>query len=231
MGENIGGIFAVIAFVGLLIALIVYAQVQARKRREAMAAWAGARGLSYSADKQRGVENSFGFACLHQGDNRYAHNVMQGKIDKYDVYAFDYHYETHSHDSKGRRQTHHHTFSAVIVRPDFPIKPLAIRRENFFDKVGEFVGIDDIDFELAQFSREFHVKSPDRKWAFDVLHQEAMEFLLSAPRYKIEFQDGAAIAWDGSDFKPEHFDAALALVTGLIDRIPKSVVRELKGSA
>jgi hypothetical protein len=229
--ENIGGVLLVILIVGLLVAGVIYAQVLARRRREALAAWARARGLSFSADKQRGVDDSFGFSCLRQGDNRYAHNVMQGRYREFDVYAFDYHYETHSHDSKGRRQTHSHAFSAVIVTPSVPIKPLLIRAEGFFDKVGEFFGMDDIDFELAEFSRAFFVKSPDRRWAFDVLHQEAMEYLLEAPRHTIEFLDGNAMVQTGRVFDAEQFNAALALGVGLIERIPQSVMRELKGSA
>ena len=229
--QDIGGVFLIIAVVGLLVAAIVYSQVLARRRREALAAWAGARGLTYSAEKQRGVDDSFPFSCLSQGDNRYAHNVMQGRYREFDVYAFDYHYETHSHDSKGRRQTHSHAFSAVIVTPSFPIKPLLIRAEGFFDKVGEFFGADDIDFELAEFSRTFFVKSPDRRWAFDVLHQEAMEYLLASPRYTLEFQDGSAIAHTGSTYTPQEFDTALGVVCGLIERIPQGVVRDLKGSA
>jgi hypothetical protein len=229
--QDVGGVLLVILVVAILVAAIIYAQVLARRRREAMAAWARARGLSYSPEKQRSVDGAFPFSCLHKGDNRYAYNVMQGRWREFEVYAFDYHYETHSHDSKGRRQTHTHEFSAAIVTPSFPIKPLLIRTEGFFDKVGEFFGADDIDFELAEFSREFFVKSPDRRWAFDVLHQEAMEFLLHSPRYTMEFQDGSAIAHTGARWTPDAFDAGLKVVCGLIERIPPSVVRELKGSA
>ena len=229
--EDIGGFLLIVLIVGAVVAAIIYAQVLARRRREAMAAWARARGLTYTPEKQRAVDDAFPFSCLHRGDNRYAYNVMQGRWREFDVYAFDYHYETHSHDSKGRRQTHTHTFSAVIVTPSFPIKPLLIRTEGFFDKVGEFFGADDIDFELAEFSREFFVKSPDRRWAFDVLHQEAMEFLMQSPRYTLEFQNGSAIALTDATWAPDAFDAALKVVGGLIERIPQSVVRELKGSA
>jgi hypothetical protein len=223
--DNVGGILLIVLIAGVLIAAIIYAQKKAQERRDALAAWARARGLTYSRDRQRGVDDAFAFQCLRQGDNRYAHNVMQGRWERYDVYAFDYHYETHSTDSKGRTQTHSHSFSAVIVTPPFPIKPLAIRREHLFDKVGEFFGLDDIDFELAEFSREFHVTAKDRRWAYDVLHQEAMEYLLASPRCTIEFVDGSAIVFDKTDFSATEFETALRLVTGLIGRIPADVIR------
>ena len=40
----------------------------------------------------------------------------------------------------------------------------------------------EIEFESTEFSKEFHVKSPDRRWAFDVLSQATMEFLLALPQ-------------------------------------------------
>ena len=58
-------------------------------------------------------------------------------------------------------------------RPRHPLE------EFFGPPFGEFFGHDDIDFESAEFSRNFYVKSSDRKWAFDILHARAMEFLLA----------------------------------------------------
>ena len=142
----------------------------------------------------------------------------------------DYHYETYSTDSKGRRTTHHHYFSAVVVETAPSLKPLFIRGESFFDKIGEFMGFDDIDFELAEFSSSFHVTAPDKRWAFDVLHQEAMEFLLNSPRFALEFHGGRVVAYRNNTFSTADFESALEVVSGLIDRLPRSVLRELQGS-
>jgi len=106
------------------------------------------------------------FTCLQEGSNRYACNIMQGTDAGHGVCAFDYHYETYSTDSKGNRTTYHYNFSVVIISTGLPLKPLSIRRETFFDKVGAFLGCEDINFESAEFSRAFFVKSPDRRWAF-----------------------------------------------------------------
>ena len=46
-------------------------------------------------------------------------------------------------------------FSTIVVESDVVLEPLFIRPERLFDKVKEFVGIDDIDFESAEFSRKF----------------------------------------------------------------------------
>jgi hypothetical protein len=67
---------------------------------------------------------------------------------------------------------------------------LFIRRENLFDKVAGFLGFDDIDFESAEFSDRFIVKSRDKRFAYDVLHPRMMEFLLDGAPPTVEFRHG-----------------------------------------
>ena len=222
--------FAIVGIVLLVIVAGIYGWQQEKKRRKELAEWAQRHGLSFDPAHDDSVEDRLPkFSALREGSDRYAYNIMQGVFTGRQVTAFDYHYETHSTDSKGHRQTHDHHFSAVVVDAELPVKALFIRTENLFDRIGEFIGFDDIDFESAEFSRTFCVKAPDKRWAFDVLHQEAMEFLLQAPRYTIEMQDGLVMVWRTSTFSVVQFEEAIALATGLIDRLPRSVVEELKG--
>ena len=219
------GIFAVV-----VIGLIILGLYQAAKRRKELLAWAGSKGLSFSQAKDRGMESRFPqFKALKQGSNRYAFNIIEGDWSERPIIAFDYHYETHSTDSKGRRQTHHHRFSAVILGSDLPLKPLFIRPEGFFDKVTEFFGLDDIDFESAEFSRKFYVKAEDKRWAYDVIHTRTMQFLLDMPQYTIEFSPSHVIVYRSSTFKTTQFEEAIAVITGILDRFPDYLVKQLRG--
>ncbi|MBI1337790.1 MAG: hypothetical protein GC164_12625 [Phycisphaera sp.] len=210
-----------IAFVVLVIVLIVAGQQQQKKRREALSAWAASRGWTYSEAKDRSFDERFeGFGSLRSGSNRYAYNIITGRLDKRDVLAFDYHYQTTSTDSKGHTTTHHHYFSAVIIHAAQPLKPLMIRPESVLDKISGFFGYDDIDFESAEFSRAFYVKSPDRRWAYDVLQPTTIEFLLQAPRYAIEFDPQRVIARNGRLFEPDGYESAISVVVGVLDRLP-----------
>jgi hypothetical protein len=221
-------VFIFVAMVALAIGLGILGHIQAEKRKKELAEWAARRGFSFDPSYDYGFDTRYSeFDALQQGSNRYAYNIAHGSFEGYGICAFDYHYATHSTDSKGRRQTHHHYFSSVIVEAGMPLKPLRIRTEGFFDKIGEFIGIDDIDFESAEFSRTFHVKSPDRRWAYDVLHQKAMEFLLASPRYTIEFQFARVLTSLGAKSTPGEYESALAVTTGLLKMIPASVRREL----
>jgi hypothetical protein len=217
----------VVAVIILVVVGLVFGHLQEKKRRQALAAWASAHGMSFDPSKDYSFDERFPeFGCLRQGENRYAYNIMAGEWDSRRFLGFDYHYETHSTDSKGRRQTHHHHFSAVILRAKIPLKPLVIKPENIFHKIGAFFGFDDIDFESAEFSRKFCVKSPDRKWAYDVIHTRTMEFLLAQPRHNIEFDREYVIATRGRKFKLEEYEAAVHLIDGVLDGIPEYVRKQ-----
>jgi hypothetical protein len=221
-----------IAFAAIVFALMAWSHHLAKKRQEELAAWAKSYGFSFSPAHDDSMDSRFPqFSCLQEGSDRYAYNVIRGGYSGRAFCAFDYHYETYSTDSKGRRTTHNHYFSAAIMDSVLPLKPLYIRPEGFLDKVFEFLGADDIDFESAEFSRTFHVKADKKRWAFDVIHQETMEFLLKSPHFTIEFQGQRVIAYRGNTFAVGDFEAAIYVLDGLLDRLPESVARELKEGA
>jgi hypothetical protein len=216
----------------VLIALAVFGVVayvshqMAEARRRELAAYAGEQGWSFSPQRDRDMDNRYPeFGCLKHGHSRYAHNVMKGEKDGLPVTGFDYHYVT-GHGKN--RQTHR--FSALIVRSPLPLRSLFIRHENLFDKLTEFVGLDDIDFESAEFSREFYVKAQDRRWAYDVIHPRMMEFLLQAPRFSLQFDCDHVIAWRGRRFSGPDFTEACGVVRGILDRLPEYLKQQQEES-
>ena len=227
LGMGGGVVVLVVLGVALVIAVAVFAHLAEKKRKAALAAWAARHGLVFSEARDSGMDDRYPeFDCLHEGSRRYAFNIMRGHWMDRGLIAFDYHYETHSTNSKGQRQTHHHYFSAAIIDPDFVLKPLFIRPEGFFDKVKAAFGYDDIDFESAEFSKRFFVKSPDRKWAYDVIHARTMEYLLAAPRHSLEFDDRSIIVWNKGRWSPGQFAAAAGVVHGVLDRLPDYVLEQ-----
>ena len=219
------GVFAV--FFGIVILVGIFGHLGAKKRREELRAWAQSRGLHFSEHRDDSHEDDYpDFSAFRRGRSRHAFNRCRGTIDDRDVCAFDYHYTTTSRDSKGNTSTQHHYFSGVLVRAQIPLEPLVVRPEHFFDKMASFFGKDDIDFESAEFSRQFHVSSPDRKWAYDVLHQRAIEFLLDHPVFTIEFGHRHVLVMRKSRFDAPTFDHALDIAIGLLDRLPEYVRRQ-----
>ncbi len=193
-----GIIFLFVLIAILVIGGAIYAAIAARKRREELFELATRLGLTFRPDNDYGLAERFGFLDkLAQGDNRYAFNVISGSYRQQQVLLFDYHYETHSTDSKGNRQTHHHYFSFFILLLPLSFPELKISREGFFSKIAQALGYDDIDFESAEFSRAFCVRSKDRKFAYDVCNAQMIEYLLANRDLSLEIEGPAlALAFD-----------------------------------
>lgn len=217
-------------FVLFLIGSAVFGHRQNAKRKEALGQWAATLGLTFRHGQDVTYDGQFEFAALRQGRNRYAFNRAEGVYDGRAVWAFDYHYETQSTrtvtDSKGRtrteRTTNHHYFSGVIVRSDVPLKKLIVRPEGFGDKIKAFFGSNDLDFESGEFSRRYHVSADDRRYAYDILHARAIEFLLTRPKCTIEFcETGHVLILRGvGRLPPEGFQNSLETVDALLDLMP-----------
>lgn len=209
-------------FIALVVGLVGLGIYQAHKRKKELTKWADDNGMTFDAGSNYEFGDQYpNFSCLQQGSNRCAYNSMEGDWHGRRFQGFDYYYETYSTDSKGNRQTNKHYFSAVLLTSEIPLKPLTIRPSNFFDKVTQFMGFDDINFESAEFSRKFHVSGPDRRWAHDVLHARAMEYLLGREMMTIEFGDDAVLVHNGSTFAAEQFGTAAETARGLLDQLPE----------
>ena len=173
MGPEIVIIPIVIAF---MVAFALHAHHQARKRTASLAGWAAARRLYFHAGKVRSFDDEHPhLRCLRRGHSRYAYNIASGEMGGQVITSFDYHYATGS--GKNRRTFR---FSGILIKPPHPLLPLVIRREGFFDKMKAGFGFDDIDFESAEFSKTFYVGAANKQWAFDVIHQRTMHFLLGS---------------------------------------------------
>jgi hypothetical protein len=196
-----------------------------QKRREALLLWAAARGWNMVPGKSGPVHRDYpGLKVFQKGHSRSARNLIKGELGGRPVTLMDYKYVV----GHGKNSSTHHR-GVVILHCDFPTVPLIIRRENPLDRVGEFFGADDIDFESSEFSRKFHVKSADRKWAFDVIHARMMEYLLTAPAMVIEFGYAEIAVYRTGRCSPPQYEQALDLVQGLYDLIPAFLVRQMKG--
>jgi len=232
-------ILVVACIVAVRIRAYILRQMAKDRREKELREWTRSKGFTYSATEALMKFHCQPFECLQKGDYCYSYNIIEGTSGNRPFRAFDYYYRYESSSSDGeswspglwlmgKDRTDHH-FSAVVIEAGIPLKPLFIRPEGFFDKVTEFVGLDDIDFESTEFSQRFRVKSPDRRWAYDVVHQKAMELMLAHPGFLIDFRGSQVIAYyHDKMFSLAEFDSALKVVTGIVDYLPLDVVEGLK---
>ena len=200
----------------------IFNAIAQRKRREGLFELAQRLNLNFDAGQDYGIPGRFGFLKqLAQGSNRYATNVLSGTYQQNEILAFDYHYETHSTDSKGHPQTQDHWFSFFILTLPAVFPDLTIRRENFFTKVAEVFGYQDIKFESAEFSKAFCVRSPDKKFAYDVCNAKMMEYLLANRDLSIEIENEVIALAFSTRLSVEQIEFNLQRLVEIRSRLPE----------
>ena len=194
-----------------IIGAIIWGVMAGKKRRDDMTLLAERLGINFSHERNYHLADRFSFLDkLRQGSNRYAYNILEGRYQEHDISAFDYHYETHSTDSDGKRKTNHHHFSFFILTLPAYFEELTIAKENFFSKIAQAVGYDDIDFESHEFSKKFVVRSKNKKFAYDFCNARMIEYLLDHPNISIEVdQNQLAIGYNHC-LKVEEIEAHLS---------------------
>ena len=217
-----GGIIFIFVLVALLVIVAaIYGAIAARKRREALAVLAARLGLAFSPSHDSLLAKRFGFLNkLAQGSNRYAFNVLSGPFRGNEVLVFDYHYETHSSGPKGQTQTQHHYFSFFILNLPASFPELTIVHEGMFSKIAQALGYDDIDFESAEFSRAFCVRSKDKKFAYDVCNPQMIEYLLANRDLSIEIERSALALAFNTRLSADEIEANLRRLLEIRLRLP-----------
>jgi hypothetical protein len=221
------------ALAALVVIGVIYGHLGEKKRREALAALASNLGWSFDPSKDPTHDERYSqFEVFRRGHSRAAYNTLGGSLTidgrTFGATAGDFTYKVTSSNGKTTTTTTYN-FSYLIVRPPFPRTPdLLLRREGFLDKLKGVLGFDDIDFESAEFSRRFYVKSTDKRFAYDVIHPRMMEFLLESEPPVVDLERGACCVTDGSRrWEAEHFRQRIAWAERFFDLWPDHLTRKL----
>ncbi len=219
----------VLIFLGVVVvvaALGYFSYQQNKKRRALFAQFAAGNGWTLT-DEDDSLTRRWDGAPLGRGDHRRAQLVLTGQWRGRAIVAFDYSYQTHTTDGEGRRSTTTHRYSVCAVAMPTVLPKLQVTRENVLTRLGNDVGLGDIEFESEDFNRTFRVTCPDRKFASDVIHPRQMAMLLAAaPRvaaqgWRIEGSD--LICWDDGRQQPVEILGRLSFLGAVLDGIPAFV--------
>jgi hypothetical protein len=145
-------------FVGLgftaAIVIAVLAVRQAKQRTKDLAALAQQMSFSFLKDGWRGPVLSPNYKTSLLQRRRGSHsNVMIGQVGGFHVSVFDYTY------GSGKNRV---TLTLTCFSQGAELPPFELRPENIFDKIGDAITHNDIDFDShPEFSRRFHLRSPE----------------------------------------------------------------------
>lgn len=225
-------VVAVVVGLALIGGLGYLSWLAEKKRQEALAGLAKELGLRFDPGVDYDHDDEYAqFEIFRRGHARVARNTLHGSITLFDqgcdLVAGDYRYKVTSGSGKNRSTSTYH-FSYLIVHLPWDAPPLLIRPEGVFDKIKGAFGFDDIDFESAEFSRKFYVKSDDKRFAYDVLHPRMMELLLAAKPPMIDVEGGALCLSDGSRcWDVEKFKLHIKFLGQFCEQWPRHLLKEL----
>ncbi|MEE9369775.1 MAG: hypothetical protein V3V05_13075 [Pontiella sp.] len=219
-----GGVIVVFICV---IGAIIWGIRAGKKRRDDMTLLAEKLGLDFNHERNYRLADRFSFLDkLRQGSNQYAFNILNGTYNDHEISAFDFHYETYSTDSKGRRQTNHHHFSFFILTLPKYLPELTIAKESFFSKIAQAVGYDDIDFESHEFSKKFVVRSKDKKFAYDFCNARMIDYLLGHHDINIEVDQNMIALGFAARLKVEQIETHLKQLIEIRSLMPDYLLEE-----
>jgi len=209
-------ILGIVICVVLMIIAANYSWKRALKRLEALRAVARRLKLHYNADDVNRIPETYAASdlCGH-GHSKQASHVIWGDIGAGKVCYFDYRYTVGS----GRSQSTHYYSACAFHGPCFWRK-LFIRPESFRDRAAGFFGSEDINLDNAEFNREFFVKSEDKKFAYDVLPQRAMEFFLARSGLAMEMQADYMLFYRSGTLSPEAVESLIVDSAAFFDLVP-----------
>lgn len=220
--------------VTVVAALAYLSYLQRKRRREELSGLARELGWRFVPDRDHSHDDQYTqFEVFRRGHSRCAYNTLFGEVDvegrSFPVKMGDFRYKITSGSGKNR-STRTYRFSYLILQVPLGNFPsVLIRPEGLFDKLAGAFGFDDIDFESAEFSRQFHVTSEDKRFAYDLLHPQMMEFLLETEPPVIDLERGHCCVSDTSSrWKAVKFKQMLDWWQRFFQLWPSHVIRDLE---
>jgi hypothetical protein len=116
------------------------------------------------------------FQPFGTGHGQLIENFVWGLEAGCNWFVFDYRFRTGS----GRNETTY-LFSVVVAELPVDLPSVIVREQGFWDGVGGLMGIKDLQLESDDFNRRFWVGTRDTKRAYEILHPQMMEYLMSLP--------------------------------------------------
>lgn len=164
---------------GFAAAIVIMALAirQARQRTRDLAALAQQMGFTFLGKNWRGpvLSPNFKMSLLQRARGRFS-DAMVGQMGGFQVGVCDYTY------GNGKNSV---TQTVTCFSQDAELPPFELRPENIFDKIGDVLLHNDIDFDSnPEFSRRYHLRSPDENRVRMLFNPGLLGYLEQIPHDK-----------------------------------------------
>jgi hypothetical protein len=118
----------------------------------------------------------------------------------------------------------------VLAECPFELGRIAIRPQRRLDAVRALLGRGDVSFGDRRLDRSYWVETDDERLADEILHENAIRFLLARPKLELHLSGKLGLATSGETLLPAHrIEALLDTLVGLLDLVPPSVLAPARG--
>jgi hypothetical protein len=213
-----------------LVGFMGWSSAQERKRVVALKAWVRGKGRRFVADRRESPD--WRWDLFHKGHSRFAQALaivdLPGAtpgLDGASVMVFEYHYAISAGVGRDRR-TQHYWHTCAVLDLAFDPGNVSFMAEGVGDKLAALLGVDDIDFEDAEFSRRFKVQADEKKHAWDLLDGALMTWLKAHPGVQFESRGRQALLVLESTGKatPRRFEQLVDWSRGFLAQVPRVLV-------
>lgn len=209
----------------MVFALAAAGLLVARRRRDAVRAWADQAGWTFRRS-DRSLVSRWSGPPFGVGGVRRATEIVSGPASPTSgrtAVSFRYTFAVQGGGDGSSTVTHEHHVVAVLLPASLP--PLDVVPETIGTTIAKAFGGQDIRFESADFDRRWRVTSPDLRFAHDVVHPRTMSRLLEPDLagMRFRFVGDALLTWTLGRPRLDSVRWTAARLDEMIDLVPPYV--------
>lgn len=168
-----------------------------------------------------------GFAPFGRGHSQAVKMLIAGRRGDIDWALMDYQYKVTTSNGKSTSTV---TYNVGVVAAKVPLAmpPMSLTQENFFNRIGEWVGRRELKTESSEFNDRYFIQTSDEQATYDLLHPQMIEYLMGLPVRFWQMGGTWVLLHQPSLYDPLGFRQAMAEIEGFWERVPE-YVREDRG--
>lgn len=206
-------ILGIVAFFAGIIVLVIIAE---KKRVEGLLNLSRKMGFSFQAKvKENIIDQLSNFKLFTFGHSKKVYNLLKGRYNSIRWMIFDYRYTV----GGGKSSRTYNQTVACVTDEEFKLPKFTIGPENFLHKIGDKLGMKDIDFEHNKnFSDKYYLKGDDENRIREIFNHQVLSFFENNnSMFNIEVDNNKMLFYRSSKrVKPVEFQTFL-------DDVSKSV--------
>jgi hypothetical protein len=114
----------------------------------------------------------------------------------------------------------------MALRVPIDFEPMDFRPLGVTDALDTFLGMHGIEFESAEFNKRYFVTCENQKFAFDLVHPELIEYLMSVPGIRLQLGGPFIMASKEGFFESKELRDIKQMLERFVEIIPDYVKQD-----